>query len=233
MPALVMSPPSTTIATPPSTKLERRRSIEDYQRQIINRIKDHFQRSRDEWQRKIRGKKLSAQRTGGGAERRGKAADENTRCSSGGCGGAEDISGRRGDATSARHTTDTTSHHHHHDTVPCHDDDDTHDRLTDTASSSPSVRVLSCIVVARKSPRHHDIQQVTVDISAFLPNGEVAFHTEKNGLLVCAKCPASRQHAAVEQVKVIPVPGLIETERIKVIPVSKGVMTLELKISQH
>ena len=187
MPALVMSTPTT------SSKLERRKSIDDYQRQIINRIKDHFQRSRDEWQRKIHPRK-KLERT---ASTRSKPVETScSRCQ---------------------------------DNSKDFPDNQEQEQSRLVPYRSPSVRILSCNVVNVQS-RH---MQVTVDISEFLPDGEVTFRTEKNGLLVCAKFPAELHDTPIEKVKLIPVPGLIETERIKVIPVSKGVMTIELKISAH
>ena len=186
MPALVMASQS-----PPSNKLERRKSIEDYQRQIINRIKDHFQRSRDEWQRKFHPQNKKLHRSRSGSE------PVETSC----CQESQNTELVKSGCEQCRNS-------------PCR---------------TPSVRILSSNIISNQHDQ--DSVQVTVDISEFLPDGEVTFRTEKNGLIVCAQFP--HKSGAMEKVKVIPVTGLVETERIKVIPQSHGTMVLELKVTKH
>eukprot|EP00923_Selenidium_pygospionis_P019399 GHVN01033947.1.p1 GENE.GHVN01033947.1~~GHVN01033947.1.p1 ORF type:complete len:209 (+),score=3.54 GHVN01033947.1:127-753(+) len=204
MPTLVVPPASqqATQQQPAQDKLKRSKSIEAYQRSIINRIKEHFHRNRDDWERKLR-------------PRRNKKLDHSEST-------PEDLvtktsySPNSSDAYSSSHTP----------SISCN-------RL-------PSVRVLRTQSTETTNLNGTtNIIQITVDISPFLPDGEVTFRTEKDRLVVCARFPSNATSRTVkkvkdeEKVKVIPVPGLLESERIRVLPASiHGAMIVELKVAK-
>lgn len=166
----------------------RRKSIEDYQKQIIDKIKNHFQRNREEWemnlQRKIHPEPVAK---------------------------VEQEIGCRNCQQSQTRTSNMDL------------------KVGNLPSRSPSVRILSCQIINKTT--QEKTMQLEVDISEFLPDEEVTFKPEKNGLAVCAKFTGSMfDKQSIEKVKFIPVKGLVETERIKIRPTSNGSVILELKV---
>ena len=203
--------PDTLVMTSPApAKLHkpRRKSVEDYQRRIVDRIKDHFQRNKDEWESNLKRKInrqsscLQKQKSCPNLNKsictHSKVESECKACS--------------GSKKSVRFSSDFK------------------DRKT--GSKQPSVRIMACDVINNKSTIK--TMQLQVDVSEFLPNGEVTFRSERDALTVCAKypCPESSDKS-IQKVKSIPIPGLIETERIGVKPGSRsGAMILELKVAK-
>ena len=186
----------------------RRKSIEDYQRIIVDRIKGHFDKRRKQWDLDLKRRVQCLSRSSSMAylprniqnidswngipkacERiplQSESKDES--------GGKVDLSGNK----------------------PCR---------------SASVRVVSSCLVHKDMDSYNTLQ-MEIDISEYLPEGEVRFTATTDGLLVCAKY-VQKGRETLEKVKVIPVDGLVETERLKFRPSSKGTMVLELCVRKQ
>lgn len=93
-----------------------------------------------------------------------------------------------------------------------------------------SVRVVSSSLIDYSSMNCKLILEL--DIRQFSPDDEITFRTDKQGLLVCSK-QTNPKNKIMEKIKIIPVHGLIESERIKVRPSSYGTILLELQVIKN